>query len=126
MMSDTWSSVKEHADEEWKFLSVASIDEYFDLHHVPPPFNCTQLARDIYRHYADGIPIVSSDNSSSLLLTAADIKKRSKGAQVALLQKEEDALAETPAAQLEVLRRAQREVFEKLDRLIVNNERTAG
>ena len=126
MMSDTWSSVKDHADEEWKFLSVASIDEYFELHHVPPPFNCAQLARDIYRHYADGSPIVNAEEEKTLLLTAADIKKRSKGAQIALLQKEEDAKAETPAAQLEVLRRAQREVFEKLDRLIVNNERTAG
>ena len=36
VMSETWSNIKEHEEVEWKLLSVSSIDEFFQLHHVRP------------------------------------------------------------------------------------------
>ncbi len=39
MMSNTYSTVKAHADMEWKFSTVCLIDVYRSLPTIPPPLN---------------------------------------------------------------------------------------
>lgn len=40
MMGDTYSIIKERADEEWKFGRLVSVMESTERHHrIPPPFN---------------------------------------------------------------------------------------
>ena len=126
VMSDTWGSVKEHADEEWKFLSVASIDEFFGLHHVPPPFNCVQLSRDLLPHLLAGRDLPRHDaGGAAPLLSREDIKKRAKTAQLKVLAKERHDAEQTAEAQLEVLRRMQRETVDRLDKLSGAADRTS-
>ena len=48
IMGDTWQQIRENADDEWKYLKVNAIAEYFELHHIPPPFNAAWLLRSLF------------------------------------------------------------------------------
>ena len=115
IMGDTWQQIRENADNEWKYLKINAIEEFFELHHVPPPFNAGQLVR-LLRGHVDG-----TGRRSMLRCTrrrgAVDVKKVSKAAQLALLKQlrqQEDLASES---QLRELKRAQHEVVRKLDLL---------
>jgi hypothetical protein len=79
IMGDTWGEVKESADVEWRFLFVESIEEFFDMPHVPPPFN----ARLLVRHFGSRLLGRSTRSRSDsgervrrgIKLSAGDIKK---------------------------------------------------
>jgi hypothetical protein len=125
VMSETWSNIKEYEEVEWKLLSVSSIDEFFQLHHVPPPFNCVQLLRHLHRHFADGSDLPHQATSSPPLLSREDIKKRAKTAQLKLLDKERREAEQLPQNMLEQLGRQQREMADRLEKLAGAADRTS-
>ena len=118
-MGDTWQRVKDSADEEWKFLLVQDMEEFFDLHHVPPPFNVLILCSRIHAHYAsDGrVPLSHYSGRRGPLLSAADIKKKSKVAQHDLMRKLEAEEARSMDAQIANLYQKQAEAAERLEKL---------
>ena len=105
IMGDTWQRVKDSADEEWKFLLVQDMEEFFDLHPVPPPFNALVLLSRIHQHMlSDGsVPLSVYGGRRGPLLSAGDIKKKSKVAQLDLLRKRAAEEAKTMEAQMERL-----------------------
>lgn len=118
IMGDTWQRVKESADEEWKFLLVQDMEEFFMLHPVPPPFGALILLRRIHSHLALGAHLTDgNDARRSPLLTTSDIKKKSKVAQHDLLIKQAAAEAETYSAKLTAMMRTQQETAERLEKL---------
>ena len=125
VMSETWSNIKEHEEVEWKLLSVSSIDEFFQLHHVPPPFNCVQLLRHLHRHFADGSDLPHHATSSPPLLSREDIKKRAKTAQLKVLDKQRQEDEQLPQHMLEQLGRQQREMADRLEKLAGAADRTS-
>ena len=125
VMSETWSNIKEHEEVEWKLLSVSSIDEFFQLHHVPPPFNCVQLLRHLHRHFADGSDLPHHATSSPPLLSREDIKKRAKTAQLKVLEKQRQEAAQLPHNMLEQLGCQQREMADRIERLAGAADRTS-
>ena len=125
VMSETWSNIKEHEEVEWKLLSVSSIDEFFQLHHVPPPFNCVQLLRHLHRHFADGSDLPHHATSSPPLLSREDIKKRAKTAQLKVLNKQRQEDEQLPQHMLEQLGRQQREMADRLEKLAGAADRTS-
>jgi len=52
------------------------MEEFFDLHPVPPPFNALLLLRRIHAHYATGgaAPLAHYGGRRGPLLSASDIK----------------------------------------------------
>ena len=100
IMGDTWSSVKESADVEWRFLFVENIEEFFDMPHVPPPFN----ARLLFRHFGRKLLGLAQDDRSDsgervrrgTKLSAGDIKKKAKEAQVRRAAQRLRAFAPSP------------------------------
>ena len=125
VMSETWSNIKEHEEVEWKLLSVSSIGEFFELHHVPPPFNCVQLLRHLHRHFADGSDLPHHATSSPPLLSREDIKKRAKTAQLKVLDKQRQEGEQLPQHMLEQLGRQQREMADRLEKLAGAADRTS-
>ena len=118
IMGDTWQSVKESADEKWKFLLVLDMEEFFDLYPVPPPVNALILLRRIHEHLASsGDEGPKAAQPRGPLLTSSDIKKKSKVAQHDLLQKQAALEARTMEAQLERLSSGQLTSHETLERL---------
>ena len=125
VMSETWSNIKEYEEVEWKLLSVSSIGEFFELHHVPPPFNCMLLLRHLYRHLADGSDLPHHATSSPPLLSREDIKKRAKTAQLKVLEKQRQEAAQLPHNMLEQLGCQQREMADRIERLAGAADRTS-
>ena len=85
IMGDTWQQIRENADDEWKYLKVNAIAEYFELHHIPPPFNAGRLLRALF----DGSIGENTEEPwqrCTRKRTAADVKKLSKDAQRDLLK----------------------------------------
>ena len=85
IMGDTWQQIRENADDEWKYLKVNAIAEYFELHHIPPPFNAARLLRALF----DGSFGENTEEPwqrCTRKRTAADVKKLSKDAQRDLLK----------------------------------------
>ena len=125
VMSETWSNIKEYEEVEWKLLSVSSIGEFFELHHVPPPFNCVQLLRHLYRHLAHGSDLPHHATSSPPLLSREDIKKRAKTAQLKVLEKQRQEAAQLPHNMLEQLGCQQREMADRIEKLAGAADRTS-
>ena len=118
IMGDTWQRVKESADEEWKYLLVQDMEEFFMLHPVPPPFGALVLLRRIHEYLTLGTRLAgSNDTRRSPTLTASDIKKKSKVAQHDLLIKQASAKAETDSAKLSAMIRTQLDAAERLELL---------
>ena len=116
IMGDTWQQISQHADDEWKMLKVQAIEEYFELHHIPPPFNAPQLvyallANEDLHERTGPLPRCTVQRS------AIDIQKKSKQAQLDLLRHlrlEEEA---TTDVQLRTMHRSQRECVDRLERV---------
>ena len=98
------------------------MEEFFHLPHVPPPFNSLQLLRRMSRQLAEGAPLTDqSTRRRSPLLTASDIKKKSKVAQLNLLRRQEAAAAETEGAKLSAIVRSQLECAERLEKVVASS-----
>ena len=119
IMGDTWQLVKESADEEWKFLLVQDMEEFFHLHHVPPPFNALALLPRIYAHLADGAFLSEGESQVTRgpLLTPSDLKKKSKVAQLTVQRKQQAEEALTTSAKLSAISRSQVDCAERLEKL---------
>ena len=125
IMGDTWQRVKDSADEEWKFLLVQDMEEFFDLHHVPPPFNALILLRVLYNHFTRGTCLTTAAKRWGPLLSAADIMKKSKVAQHDFLRKQQAAEARTAQAQLEKLALLQAASAECMEKLLADSSESA-
>jgi len=116
IMGDTWNTISENADVEWKFFRVNAIAEYFELHHIPPPFNAARLLRALFdgsfaSSSEDGVPRCTRQR------TAADVKKLSKDAQRDLLKAWRAQADLEKTSQLKNLQASHIKLSEKLDLL---------
>jgi len=100
---------------------VQDMEEFFDLHHVPPPFNASILLRLLHNHLTHGTSLMATDKRWGPLLSAADIKKKSKVAQHEFLRKQHAAEARTAQAQLEKLAQLQKASAECLEKLLADS-----
>ena len=117
IMGDTWQRVKDSADEEWKFLLVQDMEEFFDLHPVPPPFNALILLHRIHNHTTGRASLSHHGGRRSPLLSASDLKKKSKIAQHELLRKQAAEKSKTIEAQLAALAASQLLATERMEKL---------
>jgi hypothetical protein len=95
---------------------VNAIEEYFELHHIPPPFNAVRLVRAVWNG-SIGENKEGSRQRCTRQRSAADVKKLSKDAQLGLLKAWAQQAELASDSQLQLLKREQRNVAEKLDRL---------
>lgn len=104
LMSETWERVNEAADDEWKFLYVSNIDEFFGLPPVPPPFNAWLILRHLCLRDRGADPeMLAGRRAESISMAEAELRKRSKMAQRDLVRNEAASEGRTVQAQLSEL-----------------------
>ena len=124
IMGDTWQRVKDSADEEWKFLLVQDMEEFFDLYPTPPPFNVLLLLGRLHDHFARGAALAHSGERRGPYLSSSDIKKKSKVAQHDLLRKQALLEARSTDAQLAGLAATQADAAAQLAKVADASART--
>ncbi|KAL1522796.1 hypothetical protein AB1Y20_017767 [Prymnesium parvum] len=114
IMGDTWQQIRENADDEWKYLKVNAIAEYFELHHIPPPFNACRLLRALVDG-SFGENIEEPRKRCTHKHSAADVSKLSKDAQSDLLKAWRQEADLERASQLRALQAGQQKMAERMD-----------
>ena len=121
IMGETWEKIKENADDEWKLLTVNAMQEYFELHHVPPPFNGIHMLRALISGSEQEGEV--EEERCTRRQSSDDVIKRSKQARLQLLKdlglKEENTIE----ARLKALQHSGREAADNLSRLLISQER---